>query len=228
MQVYKLTNKNLQTHNGYQWQLQEWHETTGEGQLCSKGWLHFYYSKELALFLNPLHARIAEPRMFVAEAAGQFKDDYGLKGGCTKLRIVEEIPVVMPTAEQCVKFGILCAKIVETDKAWNDWADAWLDGSDRSAWAARLAAGAARLAAGAARLAAGAAAGDAAWAAAWAADAAARADWAAAEAAAGAAWAARAAAEAAAGAAWAARAAEYAARTGIKIDLIAIAKQAME
>ena len=167
MQVYKLTDKNLQTYNNYQWQINEWHDTTGEGELCGEGWLHFYYSKELALFMNPLHANIAEPRLFVAEAAGQFKDDYGLKGGCTKLRIVEEIPVVMPTAEQCVKFGILCAKIVETDKAWNDWADAWLDGSDRSvesAWAAARAAGAA----------------------------------------------------------------EYAARTGIKIDLIAIAKQAME
>ena len=144
MPVYKLTDKNLQTHNNYQWRMNRWRVTKGTGQLCSAGWLHFYYSKELALFLNPLHARIAEPRMFVAEAAGQFKDDYGLKGGCTKLRIVEEIPVVMPTAEQCVKFGILCAKVVTTDKAWNDWADAWLDGSDRSAaWAA---AGAARAA----------------------------------------------------------------------------------
>ena len=184
MQVYKLTDKNLQTHNNYQWQINEWHDTTGEGELCGEGWLHFYYSKELALFMNPIHANIAEPRLFVAEAAGQFKDDYGLKGGCTKLRIVEEIPVVMPTAEQCVKFGILCAKVVTTDKAWNDWADAWLDGSDRSVGAARAAGDA-----GAARAAAGAAAGDA---------------------------------EAAA------RAAAWAAQTGIKIDLIAIAKQAME
>ena len=167
MQVYKLTDKNLQTHNNYQWQINEWHDTTGEGELCSAGWLHFYYSKELALFLNPLHARIAEPRLFVAEAAGQFKDDYGLKGGATKLRIVEEIPVVMPSLEQRVKFGILCAKVVTTDKAWNDWADAWLDGSDRSvesAWAAEWAAADADAAAGAAR-AAGAAARAAAWAA---------------------------------------------------------------
>ena len=179
MQVYKLTDKNLQTQNRYQWQINEWHDTTGEGELCGEGWLHFYYSKELALFLNPLHARIAEPRMFVAEAAGQFKDDYGLKGGCTKLRIVEEIPVVMPSLEQRVKFGILCAKVVTTDKAWNDWADAWLDGSDRSAdsaWAARAAAGDAQDA--------------------WD--------------------------------AWAAQDAARVAGAGIKIDLIAIAKQAME
>ena len=141
--------------------------------LFRSGWLHFYYSKELALFLNPIHANIAEPRLFLAEAAGQFKDDDGLKGGCTKLRIVEEIPVVMPSLEQRVKFGILCAKVVTTDKAWNDWADAWLDGSDRSVGAARAAARAAA--------------------------------WAAAEA-----------------------AAAWAAQTGIKIDLIAIAKQAME
>ena len=97
-----------------------------------------------------------------------------MKGGATKLRIVEEIPVVTPTTEQCVKFAILCAKVVTTDKAWNKWADAWLDGSDRSEKSAWDAAGATAWAAGAA--------GATAWA----------------------------------------------ARTGIKIDLIAIAKQAME
>ena len=150
-----------------------------------------------------MHASIANPKLFIAEAAGQFKDDYGLKGGCTKLRIVEELPVVMPTTEQFIKFSIYCAKAVTADIAWNKWADAWLDGSDRSArsaWAAR----------------------SVAWAAAW--DA-----WDAAEAARSAAWAAADAAWAAARAARAAaRAAEYAAQTGKAIDLIAIAKKAME
>jgi hypothetical protein len=213
MQVYKLTDQNLQTHNGYQWQINDWHETDGAGELCSKGWLHFYYSKELALFLNPMHADIANPKLFVAVAAGQFKDDHGLKGGCTKLRIVEELPVVMPTTEQFVKLGIYCAKAVTTDIAWNKWADAWLDGSDRSARFARSARSA----------------GDAAWAAAWAA-------WDAAQAArsADAAQAARSAeaAQAAQAAAWGAwdatGAAEYAAQTCKAIDLIAIAKKAME
>ena len=169
MQVYKLTDQNLQTHNGYQWQINAWHETDGAGELCSAGWLHFYYSKELALLLNPMHANIANPKLFVAEAAGQFKDDYGLKGGCSKLRIVEELPVVMPTTEQFIKFGIYCAKAVITDIAWNKWADAWLDGSDRSARAAEAARAAARAAAwDAARAAARAAAWAAARAAAWA------------------------------------------------------------
>ena len=191
MQVYKLTDQNLQTHNGYRWQINDWHETDGVGELCSAGWLHFYYSKELALFLNPIHANIANPKLFIAEAAGQFKDDYGLKGGCTKLRIVEELPVVMPTNEQSIKFGIYCAKAVTADIAWNKWADAWLDGSDRSAGSAE----AARSAAWDAE-----AAWDAARAAAWDAEA-----------------------------AWnAAGAAEYAAQTGKAIDLIAIAKKAIE
>ena len=181
MQVYKLTDQNLKTRNSYQWQINDWHETDGAGELCSAGWLHFYYSKELALLLNPIHADIANPKLFIAEAAGQFKDDYGLKGGCTKLRIVEELPVVMPTTEQFIKFGIYCAKAVTADIAWNKWADAWLDGSDRSARSAEAA--------------------EAARDAAWAAGAAARA------------------------AAWAA---EYAAQTGKAIDLIAIAKKAME
>jgi hypothetical protein len=144
-----------------------------------------------------MHANIDNPRLFVAEASGAMRDDNGLKGGSTKLRIVQEIQYVAPTMEQCVKFAILCASAVCRDKSFIKWANGWLDGSDRSSEAADKAYWAA---ADAARAAADAAA-------AWAADDAA---------------AARAAASNAADAA-AARA-----RAGIKLNLVAIAKLAME
>jgi hypothetical protein len=213
-QVFKLTTKALQTHNNYQWTLGEWCEAPGTGVLCTNGWLHWYHSAELALLLNPIHANIKNPRLFVAEASGAMRDDLGLKGGSTKLRIVQEIQYVAPTMEQCVKFAILCASAVCRDKSFIKWANGWLDGSDRSSEAADKAYWAA---AAAARAAADAAA-------AWAAD-----DAAAARAAASNAAAAAAAARAAASnAAAAAAAAAARARAGIKLNLVAIAKLAME
>jgi hypothetical protein len=215
-QVFKLTNQALQTHNNFQWTVGEWCEAPGTGELCTNGWLHWYHSAELALLLNPIHANIKNPRLFVAEASGAMRDDLGLKGGSTKLRITQEIQYVAPTTEQRVKFAILCASAVCRDTAFLEWANGWLNGSDRSSGAAWAAAAAARAAYYAA--AADAAAADDAAAAAAADDAAA------------AAAAASNAADAAARAAYyaAARAAYYAAKAGIKLDLAAIAKLAME
>jgi hypothetical protein len=219
---YKLTDEKMQTRGKTQWELQEWKETSGKGELCSPGWLHYYSDPLLAAFLNPIHAGFAAPRLFQVEVApeARIKEDHGLKLGCTKMRLVQELQFPQVTMEQRVKFGILCALEVCKNITFVQWAANWLDGTDRSEKAAEAAeaaaaaadAAAAAAAANAAKAAADAAR-DAAWAAAWAADAAADA----------AAWAADAADDAWAAAADAARAAE------IKdIDLIAIAKKAME
>jgi hypothetical protein len=209
---YKLTDEKMQTYNNTQWELQEWKETGGKGELCSPGWLHYYSDPLLAAFLNPIHAKFAAPRLFQVEVAEDAKvlEDHGLKLGCTKMRLVQELQFPQVTMEQRVKFGILCALEVYDDAKFVQWAAKWLDGADRSKKAAAWAADAARAAAAWAADAAARADADAAWAA----DAAARAD---ADAAWAAAWA------AAAWAAAAARAAEVK-----DIDLIAIAKKAME
>jgi hypothetical protein len=156
------------------------------------------------------------------------RDDLGLKGGSTKLRITQEIQYVAPTKEQCVKFAILCASAVCRDKSFIKWANNWLSGKDRSCGAADKAYSAAHADAADAYYAADAAAADAAARAAAAYAAAA----AAADAAAANAYSDAAAAANAYSAAAAANAAYYAAadaaRAGIKLDLVAIAKMAME
>ena len=202
MIVYKLTDQNLQTHGGYQWEPGVARETDGRGNLCGPGWLHYYHDPLLSALLNPIHADIADPVLWEAEAEGLHRDDRGLKGGCTRLTLLRRIELPQITTEQRIRFGILCAKVICDNPAWNAWADRWLDGSDRSqesAWAATEAA---------------ARAAEAAWAteAAWAAETAA--------------WAAARAARAAWAAETAARAAEAA--EGTPLDLIAIAREALK
>jgi hypothetical protein len=170
--VIKLTDKNMQTHNGCQWVLGEWKETNGEGELCGPGWLHGYSDPLIAVLHNPIHADISDLRMFMAEVDGKYLDDNGLKCGYTRMRLIEEIPVPVITTTQRAAYTILCAKKVCTDIKWNAWADKWLSGVDRSsaaaeeAWAAAAAARAAEEAAAWAAAAAEAAALAAAWAAA--------------------------------------------------------------
>ena len=205
---YKLTTQNLTTHNDFQWEIGIKQTTSGEGGLCGPGYLHYYHHPLLAVLLNPIHARIKNPKLFEVEAGGVHLDDNGLKGGCTEMTLIREIELPKFTDIQRVAFGILCAKEVYKDLEWNEWAAAWLDGSDRSRSAAAAAAHAAAYAA--------------AYAAYYAADAAARA--------AHAAHAARAAHAAyyAADAAYAAYYAAAAAARNTGIDLIAIATKALE
>ncbi|MDD4352556.1 MAG: hypothetical protein PHU71_06315 [Candidatus Gracilibacteria bacterium] len=122
----------MQTHGGCQWTLGEWKETSGNGELCSDGWLHCYSSPLLAVMLNPIHANISNPRLFEIETDGRMLDDNGLKQGFTRMRLVREIPLPEITTTQRIAFGILCAKRVCRDADWNTWADGWLSGTDRS------------------------------------------------------------------------------------------------
>ncbi len=60
--------------------------------------------------------------------------------------LVKEIPIPTVTTAARVRYGLLCALEVCSDKEWRTWAARWLDGSNRSAaaaWAAWAAAWAA-------------------------------------------------------------------------------------
>jgi hypothetical protein len=142
----KLVSQTLTTYNDTLWVPGEWRETSGQGELCSNGWLHGYTHPLLAALLNPIHANIRNPRLFLIEIAGYRKDDKGLKFGATKMRLTTEISLPALTTEQKVKFGILCVLPVVQNQDFVQWAHRWLSGVDRSAASAAWAAAAARAA----------------------------------------------------------------------------------
>jgi hypothetical protein len=200
--LYKLTDENWETMNRTKWGPCVTHKTDGSGKLCSKGWLHAYTSPELAVLLNPIHANIKDPMLWVCEGEIE-KSDFGLKVGTTRLTTIEMINLPQVSTTQRVIFGILCSLQIYENPHFAKWAANYLNGTDRCEAAARAAArtAAALRTARAAEWAAGAAE----WAARTAAE-----------------WAARAAAEAAA------EAAEWAARSGkSNIPLEILAKEAL-
>jgi len=139
---YKLTTQDGTTHNYYQWSLPkgekpgDWHRTSGKGDLCGPGWLHYYHHPLLAVLLNPIHADIQDPILWEVEVGEEQKDDAGLKGGATKVRLLKKIDLPMLSTEQRVAFGIYCALEICKDEKFVRWANGWLMGSDRSAAAA--------------------------------------------------------------------------------------------
>ena len=130
--AYKLTDSKMRTYNGFQWELGKCVEVLGEGKLCSPGWFHFYNDPLVGMFMNPAHANIKNPRLFRAEVEGNFIDDNGLKCGYSRARLIEELPVPQISPVQRVRFAIFCVKEVYKEKKWNEWADKWLSGKDRT------------------------------------------------------------------------------------------------
>jgi hypothetical protein len=148
MKKYKLTDQNMRTYNGFQWKLGEEVIANGKNdKLCNNSWLHYYHHPLLAILLNPIHVGIQNPRLFEVEALGKHLNDRGLKGGCTKMTLIKEIPLPVITTTQKVAFGILCAVDCYKEETFVRWANNWLKGRDRGDAAARAAARAAGAAA---------------------------------------------------------------------------------
>src|SRR5208337_3613979 len=215
---YKLTDQDFKTRKGYAnetlWGEGVTHTAAGDGGgLCSDGLIHWYVSPELALLLNPIHAKISNPIVWEVMVSGRTVREGDIKGGSQIVTTLRQIKAAEPTTTQRIAFALLCAKFVYHNDSFCSCADAWLAGDDRAEVAAARASREAEWTAWAD-----------AWATAWATDpdAAARAPAWTADAAA---WAAASAAAAAArAAAWAA---DAAARAGRTIDLPGLARQAL-
>src|SRR3990167_6468593 len=136
----KLTDADGYTHGGTLWAEGASYETSGEGGLCGPGWLHCYTDPLLAVLLNPIHANFINPRMCTVRVSGVGRDDHGLKEGWTKMAFESWVNVPSVTTEQRIRFGILCAMEVYTERSWVAWARGWLDGMDCTQVAAREAA----------------------------------------------------------------------------------------
>lgn len=142
--VYKLTDENMQTRDGFPWALGVRVDEPDDGplDLCEAGCLHSYASPELAAFMAPIQGRAADyTRCFRAEAYGETITDR-TKIGARSLKLVEEVEYPRPTIEQRIYYGIRCARASggALPDRWERWADGWISGEDRSAEAAEAAA----------------------------------------------------------------------------------------
>jgi len=83
----------MQTHGGFQWELGQWYETSGEGDLCSPGWLHFYTNPLLAVLLNSVHTNILHHYLTAEEGTmGLLRGlVYALAGAVLAATVVTEI-----------------------------------------------------------------------------------------------------------------------------------------
>ena len=146
--AYKLLTQNLTSHNNTKWKLGKTNRLPDKGiyKMCSKHVLHCYAHPLLAVFFNPIHANIQNPRLFKIKIDKVVATD-GKKQASLEQTLLQELPLPILSIKQRVQIAILYAKTVYTDIAWNAWADSWLSGKDRTTTSAYAAANAAAYAA---------------------------------------------------------------------------------
>src|SRR5271169_3834626 len=107
--IYKLTTQENTTHNDTKWIPGVWQTpVSGTGDLCTEGWYHAYNDSLIAILMNPIHADIKNPKLWLAEGSGEYKNDNGLKCGYSQMRIVKEIKIPEISITQKICFAILC------------------------------------------------------------------------------------------------------------------------
>ena len=140
----KLTDSNDRTRNGTQWGEGVIHRASGKGDLCTKGWIHYYRDPVLAVMMDPAHGNFGEnAHMWTVTTSGKRKHEPD-KSGAQCVRTVEQIEMPTVTLVQRQAFGILAAQEVycqwaeyDRDGEWWNWSEAWLKGEDRNMAAAR-------------------------------------------------------------------------------------------
>ena len=148
---YKLTTQELTTYKGFAWEIGKLYTIDKMGaEMCSDQVFHAYASPPLAVLHNPIHANIANPRLWQAACDVVISD--GMKCGAKSMTLIRELPLPVVTLNQRVAYGIYCALTIYTEPAYVAWAARWLSGEDRSfrsalvtsraAWAAHCRAGA--------------------------------------------------------------------------------------
>jgi len=131
--LYKFTDEKDQTYNECQWGENITVETSGIGEMCSKGFTHWYIDARLAVIFNPIHGDYNLKTAHLWKGEGEIIKNDGLKIGCKKATTIKKITIPDITIEQKIKFAIYCALEVYTEYSFIKWANNWLLGKNRSA-----------------------------------------------------------------------------------------------
>ena len=136
--AYKLLSQEMTSRNNTKWEIGKAIEISKEfsgNELCSNQLLHCYASPEIAVFMNPIHANIAEPRLFRIRCSKILADD-GTKQGCKKQTLLKELPLPEISVEQKTEIAIRCAMSVYKEDTFLVWAENWINKKDVSTNAA--------------------------------------------------------------------------------------------
>jgi len=136
--LYKLTDCNRYTRDDTRWGEFITHSVPKQNKgvkLCTNQVIHAYEHPVVAVLMNPVHADLMGPRLWVAKGKIVNRDG-DLKCGVKKLITLQQIPLPTLTQTEQLEIVVRCVLARYRKKSLVTWARSWLDGTDRSQKAA--------------------------------------------------------------------------------------------
>lgn len=123
---YLLVDQDNKTWRDTQWGENITHEEENDNY-------HFvvYNSPQAACYMYPCYEGTRNPKIWTATGENLNRDD-GFRSKFAKLTTISELPITLPTNEQRITFGILCAMNLVLNPLFRDWALAYLKGDDQT------------------------------------------------------------------------------------------------
>ena len=138
--VYKLTDHLNRTPDGRQWGERVTHTATGLLLDEQDDRIRCYGSPTVAALMNPLYERFHLPRLWEALVVAEPPPGEAILD-CHEVTTTRQVPLPTLTGEHHARFAVLCARAAyqggSHQAEFDAWADGWLVGNDSSGVAAR-------------------------------------------------------------------------------------------
>lgn len=123
---YLITDQDNKTWRDIQWGENVAHEEENFNY-------HFivYNAPQVATYMYPCYEGIKNPKLWLAAGENMTRDE-GFRSQFAKLTTTKEFVVSLPTDEQRITFGILCAMNLVLNPIFRDWALKYLKGDDQT------------------------------------------------------------------------------------------------
>jgi len=123
---YLITDQDNKTWRDIQWGENVTHEEENSNY-------HFvvYNSPQTACYMYPCYEGTKNPKLWTATGEHLAVAE-GFRSKCAKLTTLNEFPITLPTNEQRINFGILCAVNVAQSPQFMEWSLKYLRGEDQT------------------------------------------------------------------------------------------------
>ena len=113
------------------WRDIQWGENVTHEEENSNYHFSVYHSPQVACYMYPCYEGIKNPKLWIASGENPNRDE-GLRSKFSKLTTIKEFVVSLPTDDQRITFGILCAMNLVVNPLFRNWAKAYLLGEDQT------------------------------------------------------------------------------------------------
>ncbi len=142
--LYVVTDEHSRSADGREWAEGVTLHATGRGAYGGEGWIACYASPKVAALLNPGQERFRYPRLWEIAASGLAEPE-GVHLACIEATAVRQCPLPRLSSEDRARCAVLAARSAYRSGLFADeyaeWSRAWLAGQDRAADPARRIAG---------------------------------------------------------------------------------------